>query len=131
MFSEPRYFCRVGAMDMMNLQWLERTRPLNQFVGPHAQRGRHFEAELRGGPKIDDEFEFGVLLNRKVRRLLALEDATRKHSGPPIGVDGIDPIGQEPAARDVITIGIDRRELSTSGERNDLFATAAGDGAGQ
>ena len=44
------------------------------LVGQREQRGRHFEAECAGGDQVDDKIEFGRLRDRKVGRLLALEN---------------------------------------------------------
>jgi hypothetical protein len=41
---------------------------LDHVVGPHQQRGRNFEAERLGGLEVDDELEFGRLLDRQVGR---------------------------------------------------------------
>src|SRR5262249_60804762 len=47
----------------------------DHLIRPQQQRRRDGEAEGLGGLQIDDELELGGLLDGKVRRLGALEDA--------------------------------------------------------
>jgi hypothetical protein len=47
---------------------------LDQRVGGREQRGSERKAEDLGGFQIDDEFEFGRLVNRDVPRLGPIED---------------------------------------------------------
>src|SRR5215470_9977022 len=84
-----------------------------------------------GSLDVDDKLKLGCLLNRHVRRLLTLEDAIDILSGSPVGFGGINTVGHEAAAGDVIAIGIDRRQPSTSGEYNDPFAKAPRDSTRQ
>ena len=48
---------------------------LDHLVGEREQRRRHSDAEHPGGLGIDDELALGLLYNRQVRRLSALENA--------------------------------------------------------
>src|ERR1700680_3914116 len=47
----------------------------DHLVGATQQRKRDGQAERLGSLEIDDQFDFGDLLNRQVGRLLALENA--------------------------------------------------------
>jgi hypothetical protein len=48
----------------------------NHLVSPANQRQRHCHAERFGGCQIDKQLDFRDLLDRKIGRLLALENAT-------------------------------------------------------
>jgi len=45
----------------------------DHLVGAQQERLRDGQAERLGGGQVDDQFEFGRLLDRKVGRLLTLE----------------------------------------------------------
>ena len=51
------------------------TRLFNHFVGAGEQCLRYCHAERLRGLQVDDQFELGRCLNRKIGRLLTLEDA--------------------------------------------------------
>jgi len=63
--------------------------------------------------RVEDRFVPGRRLHRQVGRLLALEDTVDVASGLPQQVQQIGPIGDHPAALDLETIGVDRRQPGT------------------
>src|SRR5215813_11099740 len=50
------------------------TPSFNHLSGANEQSGWHSQAERVGGLQVDDQFDFGNLLDRQVGGLLALED---------------------------------------------------------
>ncbi len=65
----------------------QQTTPLfDHLVGPAEKRLRHRKAERLGGLEIDDQLGIGGLLDRRVSRLLAPENAARANAGEAISV---------------------------------------------
>jgi hypothetical protein len=69
-----RRFVRAGK---------KRTPSLDHLVSAAEERVRYREAERLGGPKVDDQLEFGWLLDRQIGRLDALQDLVYIGSGTP------------------------------------------------
>ena len=57
------------------------------------------EAERPGGLEVDDEFECGRLLDRKISRLSSLQDAVDIASGAAKDVENAGAVGDEEAPR--------------------------------
>src|SRR6516164_729754 len=92
-----------------------------------SQHRRHFEAERLCSLLVDDELELVGLLDWNVRGLLTPEDSIGIDRGMPKFVSGVDAPGHQPTARDVVTIGIDRRQSSTRRKLDDAFAEPSSD----
>jgi hypothetical protein len=71
---------------------------LNHLVGAGEQCARNRKAKLLGGLQIDDEFEFGRLVDRDVTRFGPVEDLVHivGHAPPELARVGL--IGHPPAS---------------------------------
>jgi hypothetical protein len=69
----------------------------DHLVGAREQRWRHGEAERLGGGQVDDEIEFGRLLNRKIGRVGTFENLVNVAGGSASQVNHICPVGHERA----------------------------------
>src|SRR6516225_4886755 len=87
---------------------------------------RHVEAERLSGFEIDHQFILGWRLCRKVRRLLALENAINVASRPPELLQKIKAIRDQAAAGDVATSVIDRGQFVLGRKRDDQLAMRHG-----
>src|SRR5438552_17054874 len=70
---------------------------LDQLVGASEERWRNGEAERLSGGQVDDEIEFGRLLDGKLGRVGALENLVNVASGSTSQVSEICPVGDESA----------------------------------
>src|SRR5262244_1659219 len=73
------------------------TPSLDHLVGTTEQRDREGEAECLRGFEVDDHLDLAGLLDWKVARLVALEDAARIGAGEAIGVGRAAAIAHESA----------------------------------
>src|SRR6266849_516285 len=80
----------------------------NHLVGTREQRWRHDKAERFCSFKIQDKFEFGWLLYRKLPRLLALEDTIHVGRRASVDIQQVGPIGHETAAGNIKSIRVYR-----------------------
>src|SRR3974390_1247539 len=95
---------------------------LDHLVGGHEQTRRHGQAERLRRFEVDDRFELGRRLHRKIGRFVAAQDAVDIGRPLPIHVDVVGPVGHETTGGDEQTLPVDRRQTVPGRERNDEIA---------
>jgi hypothetical protein len=88
----------------------------------HRAWGR--EPERLGGLEIDDQLEFGRLLDRQIGRLVALENPPGIDARPAKGIRNVVAVTDQAAVRRILTKSINRRNRMACRERYDLIAAA-------
>src|SRR5260370_14632066 len=79
----------------------------DHLVGAAEQCGQHGEAECLRCLEIDDQFEFGRLLDRQVGRSGTLEDAIKIRGRAKVKISQINSVGNEAPGRNEQTERID------------------------
>src|SRR5260370_15614613 len=82
---------------------------LDHLVSAQQKRLRNFEAERLGGRKVDDEFEFGRLLDRDVGGLRTAQNFVYKFGGASEQVRKARPIAHQTPRFDVSAMIVHRR----------------------
>src|SRR5437868_106099 len=82
------------------------------------------DAERLSGLEVDDQFELGRLYNRQIGGLLAFENPSRVNADLPKRAGEIGSVAHEPAVGGIGAAIVDRRNLVTRRERDDLIAPA-------
>jgi hypothetical protein len=75
-------------------------------VGAAEQRKRHSKAEAPGGFQIDDQLDFGGLLNWQIRRLLPLENPARINTGQAVTVQNIRSVAHKTAGERKLAVRV-------------------------
>ena len=78
----------------------EVTSLLDHLVGATKERQRHGDAKHLCGFEVDEQFDFGGLLDRQVHRLFALENAAHVAPGETAGVDDVGAVADQASSRD-------------------------------
>ena len=89
-----------------------------------SKRRRNVEAERLGGREIDDEIEFGRLLDRDVGGLRAAQNLVDIVGGAPEQVREVRSIGHQTSRFDVLPKAVHRRQ--SRGQRQGVDANAVG-----
>src|SRR5262249_58785564 len=97
-----------------------RARSFDYLVGAAEQGWRHVEAEGLGRDQVDDQLEFGRLLDRKVCRLRAAQNLVDKVGGAAIEVQKVRSIRHQTACFEITALRINRRQAR--GERKHINA---------
>src|SRR6266576_1873282 len=84
-------------------------RLFDHLIGAAEQHRWHFEAKRFGGLEVDDQLEFGLLVNGEFSRISALENLRNLACGTAPKVPKIERVGHQPAEFDVLTKRIDCR----------------------
>src|SRR5262245_21462267 len=80
----------------------------DHLVGGHEQAGWYRQAERLRRFEVDDRFELGRRLHRKVGGLVSAQDTVDIGRRLPIDVDVVGPIGHETTGGDEQTLPVDR-----------------------
>src|SRR2546430_885297 len=94
-------------------------RSFDHLVGAQQERFWNRETKHLGGRKIQDEIEFGRLLDRKVGRLGTAENLIHELGGAPVLVSEAWSIGHQPSRYDVMPKNGDGRQLRAERQRID------------
>src|SRR5262245_54484523 len=98
------------------------TPSFDHLVRAGEQSGRDFDAERPRGFEVEHQLELDGGLDRKLARLLALEDAVDVAGRPPIIIEHVISVGQEATDFSVQTVWIDGRETVANSQRCDFYA---------
>src|SRR5262245_8330083 len=97
---------------------------LHHLVGEGEELWRHFEPEGPCGLEVDQEFKFGGLHDREVRRPLALENATCVDATLSKCLTGVGTIRHQAAGQRELALNSHGREMIASSECDDLIQSA-------
>ena len=86
---------------------------------------RHVEAERLGGLEVDDQLEFGRLLDRQVGRLLALENAAGVDASLLVRIRDVGPVAHQSADFGEFAVCNIAGTLWSIGEQDQLHAPAS------
>ena len=95
---------------------------LDHLVGAAEQRERNRDTERFGSLEIDEQFDFGDLLNRQVAGLLALENAANLDASKMIQLGNVASIAHQTASRSEFRVLIDRRHSVAERQPAEFFA---------
>src|SRR5262245_846721 len=98
----------------------------DDLVGTREHARWHFDAERLGSLEVDHQLVVGWLLDRKIARLLTLEDAVDVAGRVPVYVDRIGPVGDQAAAVDKVSERVDRGQPVPGCQRDDKIAMNRG-----
>src|SRR5262249_40639420 len=83
---------------------------------------RRVETKRLRGLEIDDQLEFGGLLDRQIARLVAPEDAIDVRRGAPVELDVLDAVGRKSTPDRVVTVSINVGKPVPHCQRNNEVA---------
>src|SRR5215475_12737136 len=97
---------------------------LDHLVGADKESGWHRKTERLGGLEVDDQLDFGGLLDRQVGGFLALENAARVEATQAKHIGEVVSIAHEPAGGSEFGKLVDRRNSVAERQCGELFGSA-------
>src|SRR6266404_8032130 len=126
--SGPEKFCSSARKDFFNSIGQQAT-SFDHLVGAGDEGSRKIEAEGFCRLQVNHQIIFGRSLDRKIGRLLALENAIDITGRAPKLVDAIGPVENQPAAVDIVSVAIHGRKSVLGSQFNDEIAMRRHSGA--
>src|SRR4029077_5905330 len=120
----PRVIAMGLRSAMTGLMHCSKWPSFDHLVGSREQRRWNSQTKSFGRLEIDDQIEFGRLLNGQVGRPLALKDSARVNGRLPAGIRETGSVTHQSAAFDKFSPRVGRRNLMSRCQGNDVITSA-------
>src|SRR6516162_623138 len=106
----------------------QKTSLLNHLLGTREQVGRNFEAQCLCSLEVDDQFEFGRLLDWQIHWLGALEKLVHEASGASVGVRKRRSVAHQASRLGVLVMAVNGWQSVLCGKLRQSCAVKRGEG---